>query len=207
MSEHRERHLQAHSPHQNRESHINLGLIGHGFDSHIQNPSQLRADHLEAIEESTVTRANSTQPRILPQKEENINKVGRDRAVYTTAPPRSGHGFSSIQHDSPWKTYEKGHDLKFDQFVIVAARKAPRHGKVAIKEFAKQDASHKLDMIRRVRHERFVNLLEVFEVDKTVYAVFEHIFTSLKQVIACAAYPTELQLAAILGQVSSKCEA
>ena len=43
---------------------------------------------------------------------------------------------SKVQHGIPWKTYEEGYDLKPDQFVTVATRKAPVHGRVAIKAFA-----------------------------------------------------------------------
>ena len=79
---------------------------------------------------------------------------------------------------------------------------SPLHGKVAIKTFAGRDANRKLDMLHRVCHERFVSLLEVFESDTAWYAVFEHVVTSLTQVVNSPAYPTERQLAAIVGQVS-----
>jgi hypothetical protein len=59
-------------------------------------------------------------------------------------------------------------------------------------------------MLHRICHERFVSLLEIFEFDKTWYAVFEHIVTSLTQVVKSPAYPTERQLAAIVGQVGVK---
>ena len=62
---------------------------------------------------------------------------------------------SRVQYDTPWKVFEKGYDLKLDQFVTVATRKAPLHGKVAVKTFAGRDASRKLDMLHRVCHERF----------------------------------------------------
>jgi hypothetical protein len=107
-----------------------------------------------------------------------------------------------IKHESPWKAYKSGYDLKLDQFVTVAVRKAPRAGKVAIREFVSQDVDRKLEMLWSVRHERFVNLLEIFEVGETYYAVFEHIFVTLAQVVNCPAYPTERQLAAIIGQVN-----
>jgi hypothetical protein len=106
-----------------------------------------------------------------------------------------------IKHQSPWQTYERGYDLKFDQFVAVATRKAPLTGKVTIRKLAGQNAASELDMLRRVDHERFVTLLEIMDHEKTIYMVFEHIFVSLTQVVNCPAYPTERQLAAILGQV------
>ncbi|KAK5044692.1 hypothetical protein LTR84_010584 [Exophiala bonariae] len=120
------------------------------------------------------------------------------------AKPRHGQNqkINRIKHESPWKAYKSGYDLKLDQFVTVAVRKAPGAGKVAIREFDRQDGDRKIEMLWSVRHERFVNLLEIFEVGDTYYAVFEHIFVTLVQVVNCPAYPTERQLAAIIGQVN-----
>jgi hypothetical protein len=106
-----------------------------------------------------------------------------------------------VKHESPWKTYKKGYELKLDKYITVAAHLFPHSGKVAIKEYARSEAERNLEMLNTVRHVRFIRALELFEWDQTCYAVFEHVFVSLVQVVACPAYPTERQLAAILGQV------
>ena len=62
---------------------------------------------------------------------------------------------------------------------------------VMIKTFTIQEASPKLDMIRRISHKRFVDLLEVFEFDNNICIVFDYIFTSLKQVASLAMYFTK----------------
>jgi len=46
-------------------------------------------------------------------------------------------------------------------------------------------------MLWSVRHERFVNLLEILEVAEICYAIFEYVFVTLAQVMNCPAYPTE----------------
>ena len=111
-----------------------------------------------------------------------------------------------IKRQSPWKTHERGYDLKFDQYVTVAIQKAPWTGLVAIKELAKPemhgDFDRKLEVLSKIRHQRFVDLHEVFQIDDICYLVFDHIFVSLTQVVSSPAYPSERQLVAILHQVS-----
>ena len=192
-----------HIPQQNttRDSHIDLGLIGHGRSPLIQ--------EFHAHSRNSPTRTNQ---RTVAGDTSAHNGASQLRTGISIGDQHVSSGFpqamqgeqegSRVQYDTPWKMYEKGYDLKLDQFVTVATRKAPLHGKVAIKTFAGRDANRKLDMLHRVCHERFVSLLEVFESDTTWYAVFEHVVTSLTQVVNCPAYPTERQLAAIVGQVS-----
>ena len=45
--------------------------------------------------------------------------------------------------------------------------------------------------------------IEVFMTQETLYVVLEHLPISLEQMVKSPAYPNELQLAAIVGQVSS----
>ena len=185
-----------------RDSHIDLGLIGRGrspltqeFHAHFRKSPTRIKKRIGAGD--TSAQDGASQPK------ETGTIVG-DQHVSSGFPQamQGEQERSRVQYDTPWKIYEKGYDLKLDQFVTVATRKAPLQGKVAIKTFAGRDANRKLDMLHRVCHERFVSLLEVFESDTAWYAVFEHVVTSLTQVVNSPAYPTERQLAAIVGQVS-----
>ena len=206
MSEHPKKTLQVSPQRQNRESHINLGLIGHRLRPQIQERSQSRNESLDPIEETTTARDLSAQLGSSHPKEENASTGERYTPTDNLPPTARGQGFGRIKHDSPWKSYEQGYDLKLESFVKVAVRKAPQHGKVAIRKFAGRDATRELDMLRRVRHERFVQVLEVFEFETVYHVVFEHVFVTLREVVGSAAFPTERQLAAILGQVGSKGE-
>ena len=189
---------------QNRESHIDLGLLGRGQNHQIQESSNPPRNLTKTTKQEAMARDTSAQDGASQPKETHTS-IG-EQHVSSGFPQTIGgdQERSSIKHDDPWKTYEKGYDLKLDQFVTVATRKAPLHGKVAIKVFRGREANRKLDMLHRICHERFVSLLEVFEFQKTWYAVFEHVVISLTQVVNSPAYPTERQLAAIVGQVSLK---
>ena len=206
MSERPKRNLLASPSRQNRESHINLGLIGHGLRPQPQEYSRSGDDSLEPIEESKAAQGISSQMRSFYRKEGNANIGERHLLVGSVPPAEREPGSGKIKHESPWKTYDAGYDLKLESFVKVAVRKAPQHGKVAIRKFADRDATRELDMLRRVRHERFVQVLEIFEFETVYYVVFEHVLVTLREVVGSAAFPTERQLAAILGQVGSKGE-
>ena len=187
----------------NRDSHIDLGLIGRGRSPLTQEFHARSRSSPTTTTQRTVAGDTSAQDGTSQPKETGIS-IGDQHSSGFPQAIRGEQEGSRVQHGIPWKIYEKGYDLKLDQFVTVATRKAPLHGKVAIKTLAGRDANRKLDMLHRVCHKRFVSLLEVFESDTTWYAVFEHVVTSLTQVVNSPAYPTERQLAAIVGQVSQK---
>ena len=50
-----------------------------------------------------------------------MNKTGQALAVGNVALMGGVDSSHITWHESPWKTYEKGYDLKFDQFVVIAA--------------------------------------------------------------------------------------
>lgn len=185
---------------QNRDSHINLGLISRGRTS--QTSGTGRKWDLTSVS----TKANATTSESSAQL--NDTHLRQQHTVdphhtigHALGGPTKSHSSWSIKRQSPWTVYEKGYELKFDQYVTVATRRAPDSGIAAIKTITRRDTNLKLGMLRRVCNKRFVRLLEVFDFDGRVFAVFEHTPTSLKQVVDSAAYPTELQLVAILAQV------
>lgn len=193
--------LQIPVPNTNRDSHLDLRLIGRGRSPQISKFNGPRGKSPKPTHERPVAGDNSTQDGASKTKETNVSIGERDGSSGFPQAIGEEQERGRVNHDTPWKTYEKGYDLKLDQFVMVATRKPPLHGKVAIKAFPGRDAIHKLGMLHTVCHERFVKLLEIFEYGKTFYAVFEHIATSLTQVVNAPAYPSERQLAAIVGQV------
>ena len=186
---------------QNRRSHIHLENVR--TDTKIQAATFLDNAHdtVEAATQSPTRRDDFTFRPDAPQTD--VPPMGRQRSLPSTEPLlMSKVDFNSVKLDSPWKTYEKGFELQFDQIVTVAVRRAPRSGRVAIKEYSDRDASRKLEMLKKVSHEKCVQVLDVFEHHKRCYIVFEHILVSLTEVVACPAYPTQQQLVAILAQVS-----
>ena len=56
-------------------------------------------------------------------------------------------------------------------------------------------------MLQQIWHENIVAFLESFRFQECFYTVLQHVPISLVQIVASPPYPTELQLAAIIGQV------
>ena len=194
--------LHAHVPHQKRDSHINLGLISQGFTSQASKYNRHQTGAIEPIEESTVSRENSTQLAGLSRRDGYDSVEKQHTPVKESDTAEEAQAFTKTKHESPWNTYEEGYDLKLYEFVTVAVRKAPERGKVAIRQFVGQDVDRKIHCLKKISHIRFITLMEIFEYQKTCYVVFEHVVMSLTQVVNSPPYPTEGQLSAIVGQVS-----
>ena len=185
----------------NRNSHINLGLISSGTQRPVQEqsaPLHMSAEQLQRQE----LRAN-----LSPRHQAVVSTDGsigiKPRIVNTAlASPTNIREAWVVKHESPWITYQKAYELKFDQYITVAVRRRPYSGRVVIRDFDAREASYKLGVLRKISHERFVTLLDVFQSETKVFAVFDHSFTSLKQVVDCAAFPSRHQLTAIISQVN-----
>lgn len=197
------RHRPAHHGNQpgHRYSHINLGVIDYAKSSQTSENREEWDVPTAPVEVHAAGSARST-----PEKGEQPQHQGTSGPQNVTGQASEFSTLSQsiwpIHPSSPWAVYEKGYELKFDQFVTVAARKAPRSGLVAIRTITGQDQRETLQTLQLVRDKRIVSLLEIFVSDRTTFAVFEHTPTSLKQAVDSAAYPTEQQLVAILAQVS-----
>jgi hypothetical protein len=122
-------------------------------------------------------------------------------------------GSVRMKHSSPWESYEKGFCLMLEDSVTIAIRKDITSQKdalfVAVRQFSGPDADQKVDMLRRIQNEKFLALLECFSFEKSRYVVLEHeinkeekLPVTLRQFALISPYPTEEQLAVILGQVS-----
>ncbi|KFZ00650.1 hypothetical protein V500_00981 [Pseudogymnoascus sp. VKM F-4518 (FW-2643)] len=103
--------------------------------------------------------------------------------------------------ESPWKIYEKVLNLDLNGSVTVAQRKARHSVLVAVRAFPVAAAEKALYMHVRVRHANIVEVLDAFTTETSFFIVLEHMPFSLDQIVQCAKYPTERQLAAILIQI------
>lgn len=104
--------------------------------------------------------------------------------------------------ESPWEQYEKVYDLELAGAVEVAVRKkAPVH-LVHVRRFSNAESEKVLHRFRQLLHPNIVVALDVFMNNDGLYVVLEHMSIALERIVTSPAYPTEQQLAAILGQVS-----
>ncbi|QKX63178.1 uncharacterized protein TRUGW13939_10347 [Talaromyces rugulosus] len=107
----------------------------------------------------------------------------------------------NLQHEAPWKTFEKVYECDLAGTVVVAVRRAQPVHVHAIRAFASRDADELYYKFRHLQHENVMRAMHCFTTKDAFYAEFEHFPLSLEQVIACKYFPDEQQLAMILRQV------
>ena len=101
--------------------------------------------------------------------------------------------------ESPWRSFHRVFELRYEDFKTVTARKAHPCELVVVQ---KLESSEQLDLLQQLRHENIVPFFESFRSEDRIYAILEYIPVSLAQIVASPPYPTEPQLAVILGQAS-----
>lgn len=107
-----------------------------------------------------------------------------------------------LKYESPWHSLQKVYELKLDGFITVATRKPLPCEVVTVKKFVGPGRDEKLKRLQQTQTQNFQGFLDAFESEGSVYVVLEYVPISLTYMVASPAYPTELQLAAILGQVT-----
>lgn len=180
----------------------------------FQNPNrntQFRLEGLTGLEHSTslpepeghVTEGQqkSQDHQVLKK---NAPKRKRSLSPLRTVGNRPGiqMQYRGMKDGSPWDSYSKIFQLKYSNFVIVAARKRAPRKRVVVKSFAAgSDSQEELQIIHSLRHDHIVTVLETFRFEGSFYVVLERMAISLVQIVASPPYPGEQELAAILGQV------
>jgi hypothetical protein len=180
-----------------------------------QNPNrntQFRLEGLTGLEHSTslpepAGHVTEGQQRLQDRQVLKKNAPKRKRSL---SPPRMVGNrpgihieYRGMKDGSPWDSYSKIFQLKYNNFVHVAARKRSPRKCVLVKSFAAvSDSQVELEMIHSIRHDHIVSVLETFRFEGSFYVVLERMAISLVQIVASPPYPGEQELAAILGQVN-----
>jgi hypothetical protein len=105
----------------------------------------------------------------------------------------------------PWQEFEKSYNLRLgtNYRVTVAERKASPYNIVAIRSFSSAMEDSQIQLLRGIQHENFARTLHVFRSAELTYIAFEHAPVSLHEISRSRVSIAKLELAAILGQVSS----
>lgn len=110
--------------------------------------------------------------------------------------------YKFVRQESPWKSYEKIRELRLGVGDIVTLAQQKRDV-VSVRSFRGHDAKEKLQMLQRIQHNNFISVLEIFSSEEAFHIIFERIPISLRHFAGIPYYPDELQLASIVGQVST----
>jgi hypothetical protein len=152
-------------------------------------------------------------PRLLQDREEAKTSLKELYLPQVVQHEVRAVGNVRMKHSSPWDSYKELFHLMLEDSVTIAIRKNITSQKdalfVAVRKFSGPDADRKVDMLRRIRNENFLALLECFSFGESRYVVLEHeinkeekLPVTLRQFALISPYPTEEQLAVILEQVS-----
>ncbi|KAH0563186.1 hypothetical protein GP486_002245 [Trichoglossum hirsutum] len=135
----------------------------------------------------------------------------------TSISPQGGGVASTAEiRKSPWEVYKELYELRYfigsdpDTVtgrgelygaVIVGERKEEPFGVVAVRKFSENNAEKELDMFKKIEHHNFMSASEVFKYNGSIYVAVGHMPLSLNHIIASHVFPSEIQLAAIIGQI------
>lgn len=175
----------------------------------IPEPKELFARGQPALREG------SRSPDHLPQ-ESKRRKTGSPEAriVETRAGPEKlllpkavdvgirSYKYVELKYESPWHSLQRVYELKLDGFIIVVTRKPSSCEIVIVKNFVGLGRDEKLKRLQQTQTRNFQGFLDAFESEGSVYVVLEYVSISLAHMVASSVYSTELQLAAILGQIT-----
>lgn len=163
----------------------------------------------------TAFREDSRSPDHLPKGSKRRRTASPEGAIIKTRagfqdlilPKAADAGIRPYEHlemkyESPWQSLQKVYELKLDGFITVAIRKRPSCELVTVKNFVGSDSDEKVKRLQQIQHQNLVGFLDAFYSEGSVYVVLDYVPISLTQMVSSPAYPTELQLAAILGQVN-----
>lgn len=109
---------------------------------------------------------------------------------------------TDVVRESPWVRYRRVYELNFDGPVSVVSERVTPYNLFIVKHLEGRTASKRVRMLQAVRHRSFHYMLECFSFGDSYFAVFEHDPISLAHIAKSPPYLTELELAAVLGQVS-----
>ena len=123
---------------------------------------------------------------------ELVNAAKEGRSV-TSHPIKSG---------SPWEHYIARYELNLDDHIYIVSHKTS-FDTFMMKCLKGPDADKKVAMLERVQHRSFLRMVDCFNFEDSYYPVFPHMAMPLSQIIHSPPYPTEIELAAVLGQVRS----
>lgn len=152
---------------------------------------------LDLVLKIEILQRKHTPERSLPLHEV-VPSSKKRRASPSETPTSEAIGTPKIILESPWDHYQQVFELRLGSFVIVVSRRAT-HDLFTMKRFQGAD---EVRMLQSLGHRNLHQMLECFSLGDTYFAVFGYEPISLAHIACSPPFLTELQLAAIVGQVS-----
>lgn len=108
-----------------------------------------------------------------------------------------------VRRESPWETFVKVYECELaGRFDMAIPRVRPRR-LVAVRTIQGKSVDETLQRFKDIQHPNILSSKECFVDGELVFMLHDDISVSLEHIVACEAYLDEVELAAILAQVSS----
>ena len=124
-----------------------------------------------------------------------------DRPI-TIFPGSSGRSarLIPVTDRSPWRHYRNAYGLELGGSVAIVCKTPATEKLFSMHSFSGPTRDEKLHMLQQLKHENLLSQEEIFCFEESIYVISEYTAISLKGVTLVL--PTEIQLAAIVHQVS-----
>ncbi|EER43196.1 conserved hypothetical protein [Histoplasma capsulatum H143] len=114
---------------------------------------------------------------------------------------KSLHDTFVVRHESPWETFSKVYACELAGPFNVALRRVRPSRLVAIRTFQGLDGERALQRFKELHHPNILSSRECFLHDGSVFILHDELSISLDHLVACEAYPNEIEVAAALAQI------
>jgi hypothetical protein len=105
------------------------------------------------------------------------------------------------RQESPWETFENYYECDLAGTVAVCVQRSVPRSVWAIRQYPSRDATRILDILRSTHHKNVMAVSECFHPSDALYTLSKFHPLTLDHIVACKAFPTQEQLAAIMSQV------
>ncbi|KAH8689291.1 hypothetical protein BGW36DRAFT_308482 [Talaromyces proteolyticus] len=143
----------------------------------------------------------SSHRRNLLQKMPNAlqKQVGYSQSISLQTHPVSP---VRITTKSPWDTYTKVFKCELAGDVVIVVHRTEPSEVYALRSYREPTAAKVLHRLTQLQHKNILSVKECFCTEESMYALCQDFPLTLEDIITCDAYLDEIQLSAILTQVS-----
>ncbi|KAJ5142474.1 uncharacterized protein N7515_001261 [Penicillium bovifimosum] len=131
-----------------------------------------------------------------------IRGFPRNFALQATGHLENSIGWDgSIRDESPWDTFKPYYECDLAGNVSVCIRSSGNRAARAIRRYPNEDADRILGILRSISHKNVASVRECFRTSDSLYTLSKFDPLTLDHVVACVAFPDQVELAAIMSQI------
>jgi hypothetical protein len=133
-----------------------------------------------------------------------VSSALQEQVGYSQGISLQTHPISSVRitNKSPWDTYRKVFKCELAGDVVIVVHRTEPSEVYALRSYREPIAAKVLHRLTQLQHKNILSVKECFCTEDSMYALCQDFPLTLEDIITCDAYLDEIQLSAILTQVS-----